>query len=72
MADVRAIAELYACHKPAALFVGWGLGRRLHGSATVRLLDALGALTGNLGVPGGGVSYYFARRGGFDTTFIKK
>jgi anaerobic selenocysteine-containing dehydrogenase len=72
VADVRAIAELYACHKPAALFVGWGLARRLHGSATVRLLDALGALTGNLGVPGGGVSYYFSRRGGFDTSFIRK
>ena len=72
VADVRAIAELYACHKPAALFVGWGLARRLHGSATVRLLDALGALTGNLGVPGGGVSYYFQRRGGFDSSFIKK
>ncbi|MFS8070498.1 MAG: molybdopterin-dependent oxidoreductase, partial [Byssovorax sp.] len=70
--DVRAIAELYANTKPAALFVGWGLARRLHGSATVRLLDALGALTGNLGLPGGGVSYYFQRRGGFDTSFIKR
>ena len=70
--DVRAIAELYGHTKPAALFVGWGLARRLHGSATVRLLDALGALTGNLGLPGGGVSYYFQRRGGFDTSFIKR
>ena len=71
-ADVRAIAELYACCKPAALFVGWGLARRIHGSATVRLLDALGALTGNLGLPGGGVSYYFKRPGGFDTSFVKR
>ncbi|MEO5727564.1 MAG: molybdopterin-dependent oxidoreductase, partial [Byssovorax sp.] len=70
--DVRAIAELYGKSKPAALFVGWGLARRLHGSATVRLLDALGALTGNIGLPGGGVSYYFQRRGGFDTSFIKR
>ncbi len=70
--SVRAIAELYGRQTPAALFVGWGLGRRLHGSATIRLLDALGAITGNLGVPGGGVSYYFARRGGFDTAWVKK
>jgi anaerobic selenocysteine-containing dehydrogenase len=72
VADVRAIAELYGRNKPAALFVGWGLARRIHGSATVRLLDALGALSGNLGRPGGGVSYYFQRRGGFDSSFIRK
>ena len=70
--SVRALAELYGRRKPAALFVGWGLGRRLHGSATIRLLDALGAVSGNLGVRGGGVSYYFQRRGGFDTSFIKR
>jgi anaerobic selenocysteine-containing dehydrogenase len=72
VASAREIAELYGRTKPAALFVGWGLGRRLHGSATIRLLDALGAITGNLGVPGGGVSYYFQRRGGFDTGWIKR
>jgi anaerobic selenocysteine-containing dehydrogenase len=72
VAAVRDLAELLGRRRPAALFVGWGLGRRLHGSATVRLLDALGAITGNLGVPGGGVSYYFQRRGGFDTSFIAR
>jgi anaerobic selenocysteine-containing dehydrogenase len=72
ISSVRAIAELYARQRPAALFVGWGMGRRLHGSASIRLLDALGAITGNLGVPGGGVSYYFQRRGGFDTSFVKR
>ncbi|MFT3770016.1 MAG: molybdopterin-dependent oxidoreductase [Minicystis sp.] len=69
---VREIANLYAQHKPTATFVGWGMGRRLHGSATVRLVDALAAITGNLGVPGGGATYYFQRRGGFDTSFIKR
>jgi anaerobic selenocysteine-containing dehydrogenase len=68
----RDLAELLGLRKPATIFVGWGLGRRLHGSATVRLIDALGAITGNLGVPGGGVSYYFQRRGGFDTTWVKR
>jgi anaerobic selenocysteine-containing dehydrogenase len=69
---VREIAELLGRTRPASIFVGWGLARRLHGSATVRLLDALGAVTGNLGVPGGGVSYYFQRRGGFDTSWVKR
>jgi len=71
-ASAREIAAVIGGSRPAAMFVGWGLGRRLHGSATVRLLDALGALTGNLGVPGGGVSYYFSRRRGFDTSFIRR
>jgi anaerobic selenocysteine-containing dehydrogenase len=71
-AAVREIAALYGERKPVATFVGWGMGRRLHGSATVRLVDALAAVTGNLGVPGGGATYYFQRRGGFDTAWIKR
>jgi anaerobic selenocysteine-containing dehydrogenase len=54
---------------PLALVVGWGMQRRRNGSATVRVLDALGAISGNLGVPGGGVSFYFKRRGAFDLAF---
>ena len=57
---------------PTAILVGWGLARRLNGGATVRALDALGAISGNLGVPGGGVSYYFRRRKTFDFSFIQK
>jgi anaerobic selenocysteine-containing dehydrogenase len=56
---------------PTAILVGWGMGRRSNGGAIVRALDALSALSGNLGVPGGGVSYYFRRRGAFDTSFIR-
>jgi anaerobic selenocysteine-containing dehydrogenase len=36
----------------------------------VRVLDAVGALSGNLGIPGGGVSFYFKRRGAFDLSFL--
>jgi anaerobic selenocysteine-containing dehydrogenase len=66
--EIRSIADLYG-DGPAAILVGWGLQRKVNGSATVRLLDALGAISGNLGVPGGGVSFYFKRRGAFDTAF---
>ncbi len=69
-ADLERAAELYATRGAANIQVGWGLGRRGNGSATVRALDALGAVTGNLGVPGGGVSYYFGRRTAFDLDFI--
>jgi anaerobic selenocysteine-containing dehydrogenase len=57
--------------KPTAILVGWGMGRRLNGGGIVRALDALGAISGNLGVPGGGVSFYFKRRGAFDVGFSK-
>ena len=66
--ELVAIAELYA-DGPAAILVGWGMQRKANGSATVRVLDALAAISGNLGVPGGGVSFYFKRRGAFDTSF---
>ncbi|MGH7150982.1 MAG: molybdopterin-containing oxidoreductase family protein [Planctomycetota bacterium] len=56
---------------PSAILVGWGMQRRANGSGTIRALDALGAISGNLGVPGGGVSFYFKRRGAFDTSFIR-
>jgi anaerobic selenocysteine-containing dehydrogenase len=71
-AAVHDLASLFGDHKPTALFVGWGLARRTHGSRTVRLLDALAAVSGNLGVPGGGATYYFQRRGGFDTSWVKR
>jgi anaerobic selenocysteine-containing dehydrogenase len=57
--------------KPCAILVGWGMGRRSNGASIIRTLDALGAISGNVGIPGGGVSYYFKRRGAFDTSFAK-
>jgi anaerobic selenocysteine-containing dehydrogenase len=56
---------------PTAIVVGWGMARRSDGGAIVRALDALGAITGNVGIPGGGVSYYFRRRGAFDLSFTQ-
>ncbi len=64
------LAQRLGPDKPCAILVGWGMARRSHGAATVRALDALGAISGNLGIPGGGVSYYFTRRGAFETGFI--
>ncbi len=68
--ELDALARAYA-DGPSAILVGWGMQRRARGSATVRTLDALGAISGNLGIPGGGVSFYFKRRGAFDTSFVR-
>ena len=70
VAELSALAELYGANAPAAILVGWGMQRRSNGSAIVRCLDALGLITGNVGVSGGGVSFYFRRRGAFDTRFV--
>ncbi|AUX22358.1 molybdopterin oxidoreductase [Sorangium cellulosum] len=60
------LARRLGAERPTAILVGWGMGRRTSGGAIVRALDALSAVSGNLGVPGGGVSFYFKRRGAFD------
>ncbi len=57
--------------KPTNIQVGWGMARRTNGAAIVRALDALAAVSGNLGISGGGVSYYYARRKAFDVSFVK-
>jgi len=64
--EVRELARLYGSGHPANIQVGWGLQRRRLGATTVRVLDALAALTGNLGVAGGGVTFYYRRRRAFD------
>jgi anaerobic selenocysteine-containing dehydrogenase len=55
---------------PATILVGWGLGRRGNGAGIVRALDALGAITGNVGVPGGSVSFEAKRQRSFDLSFL--
>ncbi|MBM4358534.1 MAG: molybdopterin-dependent oxidoreductase [Deltaproteobacteria bacterium] len=60
-------AELARCvaEGPTTILVGWGMARRRNGGAIVRAIDALAAVTGNVGLPGTGVSYYFRRRRAF-------
>ncbi len=69
-AEVESIA---AClhDGPTAILVGWGMNRRTNSGAIIRALDALGAITGNVGIEGGGVSFYFRRRGAFDLSFAQ-
>ncbi|HEY3316605.1 MAG TPA: molybdopterin-dependent oxidoreductase [Bacillota bacterium] len=54
---IRDLARLYAETKPAAIHLGYGLQRYANGGAAIRAIDALGALTGNIGRAGGGVNY---------------
>lgn len=68
--EAALLARRLGVEKPAAILVGWGMGRRKNGAGIVRALDGLSAVTGNLGIPGGGVSFYYKRRDAFDTSFV--
>ena len=68
--EVDVLASALA-EKPCSIQVGWGMGRRMNGAGIVRALDALCAVSGNLGIPGGGVSFSAVRRAPFDFSFLK-
>ncbi len=55
--SVKELTDLYAKKKPSSIILGYGLQRYYNGGKNIRLIDALAALTGNIGIPGGGVSY---------------
>lgn len=54
---IRDMAEEYASAKPAALFCNAGISHQLGAFQTYRTLTFLAALTGNVGVPGGGCNF---------------
>ncbi len=56
-AVIRDLTLRYATRKPSSLWLGFGLQRYVDGGETFRFIDALGALTGNIGLSGGGVSH---------------
>lgn len=70
--DVDALAALYRDHRPVATWVGWGLQRRVHGGRNLRWIDALCLLSGQVGVPGGGVSFTSWRRRGLRTEGLSR
>lgn len=67
--EVLTSLALAYSQEPTCSMIGWGLQRRRHGAATIRTIDALAAVSGNLGIPGGGASFYFVRRDAFDFSF---
>jgi anaerobic selenocysteine-containing dehydrogenase len=64
LSELSGLADVMA-DGPTAILVGWGMQRRAEGGATVRALDALSAVSGNLYRSGGGCSFYFGRRSAF-------
>jgi anaerobic selenocysteine-containing dehydrogenase/Fe-S-cluster-containing dehydrogenase component len=55
--DIARLAVEYARAKPALLIAGFGLQRHHHAGQAMRAVSLLAALTGNIGVAGGGWQY---------------
>lgn len=54
---VEWLALAYFDTRPATILTGIGLQQYTRGAQTYRLISALGMLSGNVGVPGGGVNF---------------
>jgi len=61
------LARIYA-DGPSSIILGWGMHRYLKGHQTFRMIDALAAISGNIGISGGGVSQGFEEFGYFDNS----
>ena len=64
--EIRTLARDYATNKPGSILLGWGLNKYQHSAEIFRCVDALAALCGQIGVPGGGVSHGFNTQRLFD------
>lgn len=54
--DIIKLAKLY-CEKYSTILLGFGIQKYKNGGNTIRAIDALGAITGQIGFSGGGVNY---------------
>lgn len=63
---IERIAREYVTSKPANIWIGFGMQRHTNGGSMVRAIDALAAMTGNIGKRGGGVNYIGGETWGFN------
>lgn len=55
--EIYDLAKILVKDKPVMNFLGLGMQRYANGGNTIRAIDALIALSGNIGIKGGGVQY---------------
>jgi anaerobic selenocysteine-containing dehydrogenase len=67
--DAYYLADTLIECKPASILLGWGLHRHKDAHFSIRAIDALAAIAGNIGVAGGGVSQGFEEYGPYDQQY---
>lgn len=70
-ARIEQLAEVYVSIRPLATLIGLGPSYWCHGGETVRLIDSLAVLSGNLGLSGGGAHTDLEGAPGLDFSFLK-
>jgi anaerobic selenocysteine-containing dehydrogenase len=53
---IQLLAAIY-CERPTSTYLGLGMQRYENGGNTIRLIDSLVAMSGNIGIAGGGANY---------------
>lgn len=66
--EIDELVRLYSLIKPCAIIHGFGVQRYVDGNEIVELIHALGAMTGNISLSGGGVSHSTDEWRFFDTS----
>jgi anaerobic selenocysteine-containing dehydrogenase len=67
--DAEYLAATLMDFNPTSILLGWGLHRHKEAHYAIRAIDALGAISGNIGVEGGGVSQGFEEYGPYDPQY---
>ena len=72
LGQIKEIADLYATTKPLATFTGLGPAYWSNGGAMIRLVDALAAISGNIGISGGGMSTDIQGSAGLNLSMLRE
>lgn len=67
--DAKLLADTLMEQKTTSILLGWGLHRYAYAHEMIRPIDALAAICGNIGIPGGGVSQGFDEYGPYDEQY---
>jgi anaerobic selenocysteine-containing dehydrogenase len=66
------LAEEFTAVNPATVWIGYGMQRHVNGGANVRAIDAFVAMTGNIGIEGGGARYGHLQTWGYNYHAMQK
>ncbi len=70
--ELEILVDMYAHNGPVATIVGWGLQRYIFGGETVRFINALAFLSGNIGITGGGTYFNISSGRNINSKWVKR